>query len=216
MHPAEDLRNSPQGLLLYVHPDDHYSHRVRFALAEKAIDYQLIVVDPQAKPEDLAQLNPYNSLPTLVDRHVCLYETGLILDYLDERYRQTRLLSDNPIDRATERQYAWRIAQDWLKRADILLTHPDSLDAQQAKIARQELRDSLINLAPLFGYRTWFMRDQFGLCDCILAPILWRLPQLQIDLPPALCAPLLAYCQRLFQRPAFLASLTARERSLRA
>jgi RNA polymerase-associated protein len=203
------------GLVLYSHPNDVDSHQVRLALAEKRIDYRLIIVDPQQRPEDLAALNPYNSLPTLVDRELRLYNSDVILEYLEDRYRQIRLFSDHPQQRAEQRLLAWRIRQDWLALADVLLRHPDSLNAQDAYHARQQLRDALISLSPLFGHRSFFMSDDMGLCDCLLAPVLWRLPEMQITLPPALSAPLLAYCQRLFTRPAFVASLTDREQQMR-
>lgn len=203
------------GLVLYSHPNDVYSHQVRLALAEKRIDYRLVLVDPQQRPEDLAALNPYNSLPTLIDRELRLYETGVILEYLEDRYRQMRLLPDHPQQRAEHRQLAWRIRQDWMVWADTLLRHPDSLSPTAAQQAKQQLRDALISLSPLFGHRPFFMSDEMGICDCLLAPILWRLPEMQITLPPALAAPLLAYCQRLFTRPAFVSSLTDREQQMR-
>ncbi len=201
------------GLFLYAHPDAHHSHRVRLALAEKDIDYTLILVDPDDRPEDLAALNPYNTLPTLVERDLRLFESRIILEYLDDRYRQTRLHPDAPAARALVKQYAWRIERDWLMAADILLTDPSALDAKRAAAARKALTDSLISLSPLFGHQPYFLSDSFGLCDCLLAPVLWRLPQMGIQLPPHLAKPLLTYCQRLFERPAFLKSLTHQERS---
>lgn len=199
-----------QGIVLYSHPDDHYSHRIRLALAEKNVKYQLVLVDEFS--EDVADLNPYNQLPTLVERQVRLYESHVILEYLDERYRQAKLLPDTPNLRAEQRQYAWRIGQDWMKLADILLRHPDTLDEKAAREARHSLSQSLVSLSPLFSHFPFFMNEQFGYNDCILAPLLWRLPQMQIHLPSAHCKPLLAYCKRLFERPAFIASLTESER----
>ncbi|WP_410210923.1 glutathione S-transferase N-terminal domain-containing protein [Aquirhabdus sp.] len=201
------------GLFLYAHPDAHHSHRVRLALAEKDIEYTLILVDPDDRPEDLAALNPYNTLPTLVERELRLFESRIILEYLDDRYRQTRLHPDSPSARALVKQYAWRIERDWLVAADILLTDPSSLDAKKAAAARKALTDSLISLSPLFGHQPYFLSDTFGLCDCLLAPVLWRLPQMGIQLTPNLAKPLLTYCQRLFDRPAFVRSLTAQERA---
>ncbi len=202
--------NIQQGIILYSHPDDHYSHRIRLALAEKKVNYQLILVDEHT--EDLADLNPYNQLPTLVERELRLYESHVILEYLDDRYRQSRLLPDSPALRAEHRQYAWRIEQDWMKLADILLRHPDTLDAKAAKQAQHDLTQSLVSLSPLFSHYPYFMSEQFGYSDCLLAPLLWRLPQMNVQLPTAHCKPLLAYCKRLFERPAFIASLTDKER----
>jgi RNA polymerase-associated protein len=199
------------GITIYSHADDHYSHRVRLALAEKEVRYQLIIVDDDML-EDVADLNPYNQLPMLVERQLRLYHTNIILEYIDERYRQQRMLPDAPHQRAEHRQYAWRIEQDWMKLADVLLRHPDTLDAEAARKARAGLGQSLVSLSPLFAQFPFFMSEQFGLNDCILAPMLWRLPEMGITLPVAHCKPLLAYCKRLFERPGFQASLTDMER----
>ena len=207
-----DSEQRHAGILLYAHPDQHDSHQIRLALAEKQIAYRLITVDPALRPEDLLDLNPYASLPTLIDRELRLYQNAIILEYLEERYPRVPLLPDHPASRAEYRQYAWRIQHDWLSLANTLLMHPDSLDVNAARQARQQLRNSLISLSPLFAKRPFFMNDQFGLCDCLLAPMLWRLPEMQIELPSSLAAPLLAYCQRLFERPAFVATLSPQER----
>ncbi len=213
--PTASQANLPlqNGLFLYAHPDAHHSHRVRLALAEKEVEYTLILVDPDDRPEDLAALNPYNTLPTLVERELRLFESRIILEYLDDRYRQNRLHPDAPAARALVKQYAWRIERDWLAAADILLTDPTTLDIKKATQARKALTDSLISLSPLFGHQPYFLSDSFGLCDCLLAPVLWRLPQMDIHLPSNLAKPLLTYCQRLFERPAFVQSLTAQERA---
>ena len=53
----------------------HYSHRVRIVLAEKGVTVDLIEADSAHPPAELSELNPYNSLPTLVDRDLVLYES---------------------------------------------------------------------------------------------------------------------------------------------
>ncbi len=213
--PLSSLAQLPlqNGLFLYAHSDAHHSHRVRLALAEKEVEYTLILVDSDDRPEDLAALNPYNTLPTLVERELRLFESRIILEYLDDRYRQTRLHPDAPAARALVKQYAWRIERDWLAAADTLLTDATTLDVKKAALARKTLTDSLISLSPLFGHQPYFLSDSFGLCDCLLAPVLWRLPQMSIELPSHLAKPLLTYCQRLFERPAFIKSLTTQERA---
>ena len=193
--------------------DGYLSHQVRLVLLEKNIEFiEKNIREDASLIEDLPDMNPYNTLPVFVHRELILYRNRVIFEYLEDRYPQHRLLPDHPASRAEYRQYAWRIQHDWLSLADTLLTHSDSLDRKAAQLARQQLRNSLISLSPLFAKRPFFMNDQFGLCDCLLAPMLWRLAEMQIELPSALCAPLLAYCQRLFERPAFLATLTRHER----
>lgn len=126
------LENPPtpvQGITLYSHADDFRSHWIRFLLAEKQIKYQLIITDHE--DEDLADLNPYNQLPMLIEQNLKLFSSNVIAEYLDDRYRQNKLYADAPMARAEQRQYIWRFEQDWFKLADQMLRHSDSLDLKQ-------------------------------------------------------------------------------------
>jgi len=190
-------------LVLYAHRQHHISHRVRLVMAEKQLNYQLHLLDEVTDQPDLADINPYNRLPVLIDRELVLYQDRVMIDYLEERYKGTKLLPDEPLNRATMRQYAWRLEQDWLKLADTLLTHPDSSSVQVQAQAREQLSASLVTLSPLFSHQAYFLSDSFGLCDAMLAPVLWRLEEMKIHLPAQLCKPLLNYCDRVFARAAF-------------
>lgn len=196
-------------ITLYAHSSHHLSHRVRLVMAEKKLNYQLIIVNGEQDNgyDDLSDINPYNSTPTLVERDLVLYENRVIIDYLEERFKGIKILPDNPQERALMRQYAWRLEKDWLRLADILLTHPDSINETEKQQARTTLTDSLITMSPLFAQNPYFLSDSFGLCDCLLAPIFWRLEEMQISLPAHLCRPLLQYCERVFDRAAFQESL---------
>ena len=114
----------PQGITLYSHADDFRSHWIRYVLTEKQIKYHLIIVDEE--DEDLASLNPYNQLPMLIENELKLFNTNIISEYLDDRYRQNKLYADAPMPRAEQRQYIWRFVQDWLKLVDMMLRHPDT------------------------------------------------------------------------------------------
>ncbi|MFB2538484.1 MULTISPECIES: glutathione S-transferase N-terminal domain-containing protein [unclassified Acinetobacter] len=198
-----------RGISLYSHHDDFRSHVVRFILAEKNIQYRLILID-EPHDEDLTQLNPYASLPTLVDNQVKLYNLSVIVEYLDERYRQQSLFADTPSQKAEQRQLLWRIERDWLKLADTLLCHPDSLDKQASQKAKQELSDTLTSLEPLFRHYSFFMSEQFSVLDCLLAPLLLRLLQLNLinqQHNTGLCI----YAKRVIQRPSFQKSYTEYE-----
>jgi RNA polymerase-associated protein len=60
------------------------------------------------------------------------------------------------------------------------------------------------------------MNDEFTLVDCCIAPILWRLPSLGIDIRPSKQSkPLFAYMDQLFKRESFQQSLTEQEREMR-
>jgi len=206
------LTNRRAGMTLYSDATDHYSHRVRFALAEKETTVEIISIDAHHKPEDLADLNPYNSLPTLVDRDVCLYESKIMIEYLDEKFPHPPLLTSYPAARALTRQYAYRVERDWCTLVDIIL-HDD--DDEKILATRKELRESLISIAPIFAEKPFFMSDEFSMVDIMLAPILWRLPVLRIELPEKPCRPLLRYMDRLFTREAFVLSLSPAEKKMR-
>ena len=191
---------------------DHYSHRVRIVLAEKGVAVDVIAVDPSNKPEDLADLNPYNELPTLVDRELVLFQTDVMMEYLDERFPHPPLLPVYPVARAQSRQYINRIERDWSDNIRNALKMDDSAACQKGK---KELRESLITIAPIFDEMPYFMSEEFTLVDCCIAPILWRLPLMGIELPPKQCAGLLDYAERLFKRESFQASLSPYEAEIR-
>nr|WP_174506668.1 glutathione S-transferase C-terminal domain-containing protein [Acinetobacter sp. Marseille-Q1620] len=206
------VENAPlQGITLYSHADDFRSHWIRFLLAEKQIKFNLFITEDE--DEDLASLNPYNQLPMLIENDLKLFNTIIIAEYIDDRYRQNKLYADAPAPRAEQRQYIWRFEQDWFKLADIMLRHPDTLDETAKSKAQKQLRDTLISLTPLFQHFPYFMSENFTILDCMLAPIFIRLKVMGIDLPKQQCRPILLYCQRIFSRPAFLKSMTFQEKN---
>ena len=199
-------------LACYSDPADHYSHRVRIVLAEKGVSAEIISVEAGRQPPKLIEVNPYGSLPTLVDRDLALYESTVVMEYLDERYPHPPLLPVYPVARGNSRLLVHRIQRDWCSLADVLLDKR-STEAAQAK-ARKELRESLTGVAPLFAEMACFMSDEQSLVDCCLLPILWRLPVMGIELPRQ-AKPLLDYMERQFAREPFLASLSSVEREMR-
>lgn len=204
--------NSPvQGITLYSEADDFRSHWIRFLLAEKQIKYHLILVDHE--DEDLASLNPYNQLPTLLENDLKLFSTAIISEYIDDRYRQNKLYADAPSARAEQRQYIWRFEQDWFKQADIMLKHADTLDVIQKNQTQKEFKNTLISLSPLFQHFPYFMSENFGILDCMIAPMFLRLKSMGIELPLQQSRPLLLYCNRVFSRPAFVKSMTQQEKT---
>jgi stringent starvation protein A len=199
-------------LACYSDPADHYSHRVRIVLAEKGVSAEIISVEKDRYPAKLLEVNPYASLPTLVDRDLALYESTVVMEYLDERYPHPPLLPVYPVARANSRLLIHRIQRDWCAQVDLILD-PRSKEAARA-VARKELRESLTGVSPLFADKAYFLSDELSLVDCCLLPILWRLPVLGIELPkPA--KPLLDYMERQFAREAFQLSLSPAERDMR-
>lgn len=194
---------------LYSDNDDVYSHQVRIVLAEKGVNVEILHAKQGEVTDDLYAINPYGSVPTLLDRELVLYEARIIMEYLDERFPHPPLLPVYPVARAEARKMMYRVEQDWYQ---LLQRIKAGVEVDEA---RQHLADSLISLEPVFADKPYFLSDEFSLLDCALAPLLWRLPQLGIDIPAKLKG-LNAYMQRLFKRDSFQASLTDAERQLRA
>ena len=159
-----------------IYADDGYlSHQLRLVLLEKKIEFsETNIRDDEDFAEDLPDINPYNTLPVFIHRELILYNNRIIFEYLEERYHQNKLLPENPIEKAKYRQLWWRIEKDWIKLADTLLTDKDTLDVNQAKIARKQLTESLVTIAPLFAHKAFFLSDTMVICYCILSSILYR------------------------------------------
>ncbi|WP_423814102.1 glutathione S-transferase N-terminal domain-containing protein [Psychrobacter sp. 219-2-C] len=201
-----DANDIPSSQLILYADDGYNSHVVRLLLEEKKLAYYLSRLHSE-RPEDLTELNPYHTLPVLQQREIALYEINVIFEYLEERYHANKLLPDTPQERAQFRQLAWRIQNDWLVLGKRLLMHPDSFNKAQAALAKKQLSDSLITLSPLFAHKPYFMADEFGWCDVLLAPLLWRLEEMDIELPRAISRPLFDYQKRVFERDSFQKSV---------
>jgi stringent starvation protein A len=192
---------------------DHCSHRVRIVLAEKGVSVDIIQVEPHEIPSDIAEFNPYNSLPILHDRDLVLYESKVMMEYLDERFPHPPLLPVYPIARAQSRLWIYRIEKDWTPLVNTILT--DSSKSAVAT-ATKELKEGLLSVGPIFAELPFFMSDEFTLVDCCLAPILWRLDKLGIGFDQnRQTKPLFDYMDRLFARDSFRESLTDFEREMR-
>jgi RNA polymerase-associated protein len=194
---------------LFSDIDDVYSHQVRIVLAEKGVNVEILPAKQNEPSADLLALNPYGTVPTLIDRELVLYEPRIIMEYLDERFPHPPLLPVYPVARAETRKMMHRIEHDWYYLMNQILRD------NNAEEARASLFESLTSLDPVFADKAYFLSDDFSLLDCALAPLLWRLPRLGIDIAPEFKG-LIAYMQRLFKRESFQVSLTDAERQLRA
>ena len=203
------VSNKRSVMTLYSDPVNPYCHRVRLVLAEKNITYEVEDIDPLNMPEELMELNPYGTLPTLVDRDLKLYESRIIMEYLDERFPHPPLLPVDPVSRSTSRLLLFRVENDWYRQMDVILA-----GKKEAAKARKELRESLISTAPVFSAKPFFMSDEFTLVDCAIAPLLWRLPVLGVEIPTS-AKGIHAYAKRLFERDSFSQSLSEAEREMR-
>ncbi len=205
------VANKRSVMTLYSDAQNAYSHRVRMVLAEKNITVEIQDVDPLNLTDDLMDLNPYGTLPTLVDRDLVLFESRIIMEYLDERFPHPPLLPVDPVSRARSRLLMFRVEQDWY-------TLMDKIQAgrkEQMTKARKELRESLSVTAPVFEAKRYFMSEELTLVDCVIAPLLWRLPVLGVELP-AQAKAIKEYAARLFDRESFKSSMTELEAEMRS
>jgi stringent starvation protein A len=197
-------------LTLYSARDCVHCHRVRMALAAKGVTYDHVLVDLDDPPEDLLDLNPYNSVPTLVDRDLVLYDTSVICEYLDERYPHPPLMPVDPLSRARLRLAIVRIENDWLTLVDGIEAGGKAADA-----ARKSLREDLVKNAGAFKASRFFLSPEISLADCALAPLVWRLGSLGVQLPREAQA-IIDYGERIFRSQGFARSLTVEEKGLHA
>jgi RNA polymerase-associated protein len=198
-------------MTLFSKPTCIHSHRTRIVLAEKNINIDIVNVDGPDLPEDLMDLNPYHTVPTLVDRDLVLYDSRVIVEYLDERFPHPPLMPVDPVTRAQFRLALFRIETDWYELADQF--EPEG-ERRLASKSRKMLRESILASVELFAAERFFLSEDFSLVDCSIAPILWRLPVYGIDLGSQAEA-IENYMKRVFDRPSFQDSLTELEQEMR-
>ena len=197
-------------MTLYAGTTDPQSHRTRIVLHEKDVECQVVEVDVRKKPREIGELNPYNTVPTMVDRDLVLYDSHIINEYLDERLPHPPLMPVDPVSRAKARLMLMRFDRDWYN----LLPDLTGSDKKRMQNARNTLRDGLTVISPVFKEQAFILGAEFSLVDCALAPILWRLPLYDIELPRQ-AKPILDYADRLFARKSFKLSLTDAEHDMR-
>jgi RNA polymerase-associated protein len=196
-------------MTLFSSPNCAMSHSVRLVIHEKGIVADIEFYDPLEPPEDLLELNPRGTSPTLVERDLILYDSRIIMEYLDERFPHPPLHQMDPVSRANTRMIIKRIDQDWYQLLDETLYSGEKKSAR----AKKMLRESILSSEPVFALKPYFMNDDFSLIDCALAPLLWRLPSIGIDISTP-SGTINNYAQRLFKRPSFKRSLSDIEKDM--
>ena len=201
-------------MVLYSGTTCPFSQRCRLVLFEKGMDFEIRDVDLFNKPEDISTMNPYGQVPILVERELILYESNIINEYIDERFPHPQLMPADPLMRARARLMLFNFEKE-------LFVHVRSLENEKSRSAekshekaRNEIRDRLTTLAPLFLKNKYMLGEEFSMLDVAIAPLLWRLDHYGVELSKT-AAPLMKYAERIFSRPAYIEALTPSEKVMR-
>ncbi|HBO37851.1 MAG TPA: stringent starvation protein A [Pasteurellaceae bacterium] len=190
-------------MTLFSDKSDIYCHQVRIVLAEKGVAYETEAVEPHAVSEDLMELNPYGTLPTLVDRDLVLFNSRIIMEYLDERFPHPPLMPVYPVARGKSRLLMMRIEQDWYP----VLAMVEKSSGKERANALKQLKEEILAISPIFTQMPYFMSEEFSLVDCYIAPLLWRMQELGVEFSGAGSKAIKTYMARVFERESFIQSL---------
>ena len=201
-------------MALYSDPNSHYSHRVRIVLQEKGLSTEIIDMTQENMHSDLLEINPNAEIPVLIDRDICLYDSLVLMEYLEERFPHPPLMPVYPVIKARSRLFILRIEQEWSKNLDYLVLNPKP--GSKTQKSKKDLKSNILSASSIFDEHPYFMSEDFSLIDCCVAPILWRLPALGIDISKDKKAkPIYQYMERVFSRDSFKASISEIEQEMR-
>ena len=201
-------------MALYSDPNSHYSHRVRIVLQEKGLSTEIIDMTQENMHSDLLEINPNAEIPVLIDRDICLYDSLVLMEYLEERFPHPPLMPVYPVIKARSRLFILRIEQEWSKNLDYLALNPKP--GSKTQKSKKDLKSNILSASSIFNEHPYFMSEDFSLIDCCVAPILWRLPALGIDISKDKKAkPIYQYMERVFSRDSFKASISEVEQEMR-
>jgi RNA polymerase-associated protein len=202
-------------MVLYSGTTCPFSQRCRFVLFEKGMDFEIRDVDLYNKPEDISIMNPYGQVPILVERDLILYESNIINEYIDERFPHPQLMPADPVMRARARLFLFNFERELFIHVQQLERRDHTKDSSRLmERARQQIRDRLTQLTPIFMKNKFMLGEEFSMLDVAIAPLLWRLDHYAIEMPKT-AAPLMKYAERIFSRPAYIEALTPSEKVMR-
>ncbi|NBD32481.1 MAG: glutathione S-transferase family protein, partial [Cyanobacteria bacterium] len=80
-----------------------FAHRTRLTLMEKGLDFQLIEIDLNKKPDWFSEVSPYGKVPVIKHQENRIWESAIINEYLEEAFPKPALFPDSPGERALAR-----------------------------------------------------------------------------------------------------------------
>ena len=201
--------------ILYEHPLSPYVQKVKIALGEKGVAFESRMPDILAgsDAEQFLRINPRLEVPTLVDGDHAIFDSTIILEYVEERWPEPALLPAAPAERARARMIeevcdTYYEAINWAIM-EIRAFQRATGDVADKLLARASEQTAGVQawLARHLGSGQFFGGARFGWADCAVAPFVHA--SAQVGNPPPAGSPLLAWLDRIATRPPVVATFEA-------
>ncbi len=175
-----------------------YCARVRIVLAEKAIPHDVVEIDLTDRPAWIYEKNPSGRVPVIEEDTLCLPESIVIMEHLEERFPEPPLLPVEPAQRAMARLAAWQFEEQFAR--DYYAARRGTDGAEERFASRLDALDARLATWPYLG------GSSYGFADIAWFPWLPRAASaLGVDYGEH--AAITAWLERLMTRPAIAAEL---------
>ena len=206
-------------VLVYEHPLSPYAQKVKIALAEKGVAFECRMPDfVGGSDPDFAAANPRLEVPALLDGETRVFDSTIILEYVEDRWPTPALLPRTPAERARVRMVE-EICDTYYE--------PITWAAMEVRVfqrATGALADRLLArgseqvaganrwLERQLGERPWFTGDTFGWGDVVVVPFVHG--GAMTGSPPAAGSRLAGWYERARTRPSVAAAFDAAAQSM--
>jgi glutathione S-transferase len=187
-----------------------FAHRARIVLEEKKLPYEVAYFEPHSRPAELAAISPDAKSPTLLedDGQTRVWESLVVIEYLDERYPDVTLMPRGAADRARARLLMREVDAKLLPTmgpvvAEVVYKKVGPRDEGKVQAGIAQFRDGLVPWQARLEHQPFLLGDTFTLADITLfTPIfsMVRLLGAGGEIPEALTS-LRAWRDRIAARP---------------
>ena len=168
-------------VVVYEHPLSPYAQKVKIALDEKGVIYETKMpsaIGTGRVDKEFLEANPRGEVPVLLDGHSALFDSTIILEYIEDRWPEPALLPKAPLQRARARTIEevmdshfepinWGMGEiRWFKRAE------GHLAQEIERRAAAQARGLYEWLSRMLGSEKWFGGETFGWADAAVVPYL--------------------------------------------
>jgi len=166
-------------LILHEHPLSPYAQKIRIMLREKGLAFEARVPEglgSGADPTNYAQANPRVEVPALVHDDVVIYDSTIILEYIEETWPEPAMLPRAPAERARQRiiedvfDTHWEAINWGLGEIRFFKRGGDTLGPVMRKASEEQIAHLYTWLGNQLGSRPWLAGDSFGWADIAAVP----------------------------------------------